>query len=71
MVTEKYLRSLNREFCVFYFQDLLKVSVTVIQEKKKVLNSDLAVFLDGGGTGVLHHTSVHFCPKKKTNVFCH
>jgi hypothetical protein len=47
MVTEKYLRSINREFCVFYFQDLLKVSVAVIQEKK-VLNRDLAVFLDKG-----------------------
>jgi len=52
MVTEKYWRSMNREFCVFYFQDLLKVSVAVIQ-KKMFLKRDLAVFLYKGGTGVL------------------
>ncbi len=52
MVTEKYLRSMNREFCVFFFQDFLKVSVAVIQEIK-VLNRDLAVFSYKGGTGVL------------------
>ncbi len=52
MVPEKYLRSMNREFCVFFFQDFLKVSVAVIQEIK-VLNRDLAVFSYKGGTGVL------------------
>jgi len=45
MVAEKYLSSLDAEFCALYFQYNFKVSVDVIQEKK-ALNRNLAAVLD-------------------------
>jgi hypothetical protein len=52
MVAEKYLSSVDTEFCALYFQYHFKVPVDVIQEKK-ALNRNLAVFLDKEGSIVL------------------